>query len=246
MLRLLLCSALAAAPVWADGTIAHLADGGGWKTTVQVMNVGNTVVTPTIWFWGENGRSINLPIRWGDSWPGVHPRNGIAPGGIWIFETEGTSPALKLGWATFEDDPYNSLVATTIFTSIGTPGRPSQEASVPLETSTSRKLMFGFDNIAGFQTGIALVNRSSKPADILLTFRAEDGSRIFLDAVSMGAFEHRSWVLTTQWPALAGKQGTMLVTMQDNGDPYRVGLVGLGIRANPSGAFTSFQPASVR
>ena len=82
----------------ADGYMAQIADGGGWDTTVTVVNTSNFAEQVTVWFWDDGGNTLTLNVV------GLGPTRGVQfnlPAyGLGVFDTSGDSPSTTQGYAT--------------------------------------------------------------------------------------------------------------------------------------------------
>ena len=70
-------------------TIPHIVDGGGWKTSISVMNLANLAQRVTVNFWSDQGRSLSLPVV------AVGPASSIyfdlPANGLGVLETTGSA-----------------------------------------------------------------------------------------------------------------------------------------------------------
>ena len=46
----------------AGGAMAHMASGGGWQTTLTLVNTGASAATAKLNFFGDNGSALSLPL----------------------------------------------------------------------------------------------------------------------------------------------------------------------------------------
>ncbi len=211
------------------GYIAHIAEGGGWKTALTVVNLQETAQRLTVKFWSDSGRELPLPIAGVGTYSGVYfdlPANGSG-----TLETTGAGTAVLTGWISIEG-AASGFGAMAVFRSSGA-GRPDFEATSPMRFTPAKKSVVTFDNRNGFATGIALANFDSKPNSPGLTFRDGEGKTILSTTVAMGTGEHTAFSLVDKFPSLAGAVGTLEISSE--------GVTALGLRFNPSGSFTSIQ-----
>src|ERR1700730_3921892 len=54
--------AFATGSLFAQGSIAHIADGAGWKTIFILTNLTGSPVKPQVSFWGDDGKPLALPM----------------------------------------------------------------------------------------------------------------------------------------------------------------------------------------
>jgi hypothetical protein len=89
-----------------------------------------------------------------------------------------------------------------------------------------------FDNTAGFQTGIALANQSAATQSVTVTLIDQNGVQLSSSPVSLAAYGHMSFFLSTQFPKSVNQLGIMQVQ-------GAAGVTGVGLRMSPQGSFTS-------
>jgi hypothetical protein len=81
--------------------------------------------------------------------------------------------------------------------------------------------------------------RVAHPRTISVTvnvvFRDVNGVTLHTDQFTMGPLEHTSFVLSNQYPSLAGQSGTALISTDSSADA----IAGLAILANSIGAYTT-------
>jgi hypothetical protein len=220
-------------PTSSSGRIAHIADGGGWKTIITAVNLLGVPQTVTVRFWSDNGKELPLPIV------GL----GLSPGGASdllafgsnSFETAGSSSVVSTGWATVEGSMGNTngFSASAVFRS-RIVGRQDSEAVSPMMVDAPRGFVLPFNNLDGFSTGVSVVNVGSLQTALPITIRDAFGAVLFNDAISLGPGAHLSFSLADKYPSLAGRLGTVEIGSGQ--------VAVLGLRFNPSGSFTSIPP----
>ncbi|MEO8097415.1 MAG: hypothetical protein ABI811_06910 [Acidobacteriota bacterium] len=225
-----------------DTIFPHIATGGGvggWETILVLVNMSATTVSFTQAFYGEDGQPMTVSFR-------TVPDNllvttSLASGtllpnqsfNILLFNN---SPVTRVGWSSIN---YNTIGARLggygIFRQVHAPNRVF-EALVPLSASDDTTFYMPFDNLEGFATGMAIVN-SSANADTLVTLTARGLSGNFLGSKSLyiNPRGHVSLNLAVEFPAIAGKAGTIVAT----GDTARLSAIGLRFNLNGGGAFAT-------
>jgi hypothetical protein len=104
-------------------------------------------------------------------------------------------------------------------------------------------LILAYDNTKGYSYGVALVDSYTltypgQPNDVVNVYATDQyGNQTEIDSFQMAPRSHVSFVLTDLWPSLANTRGTITFAIQTSTGFGT--LAGLGIRAAPSGAFTS-------
>jgi hypothetical protein len=115
------------------GSFAQIASGGGWKTTVTLINVSAAVVIARINFYADDGSPLTLPL--------VFPRTGsvttssfadvaIAANSSIVLASEAPTAAIAVGWADIQAS--GALSGYSIFR-WRSPGLPDSEGTVPLD-----------------------------------------------------------------------------------------------------------------
>src|SRR5260370_32649553 len=146
------------------GFIAHLASGGGWKTTIILLNNGATQAQAQLNFFDEAGNPLALRLNFPQvgiaALPSPSVTRMIQAGGELVMESQGPDSVLSVG-------------SSQLFTDVTTSGfiifryNPSgQEAAVPLQTQNAASNTLSFANDGGLATGVAVAECHTQPADL--------------------------------------------------------------------------------
>ena len=222
----LLCSALLG--LRADSLIIpHLADGGGWKTTLVLTNTSASPATVKLVFHEETSNGATQ--SWNPPFVEVSSTDSVAvQGGATAFlHTTGTSNgnAGAVGWG--EVQTTGAVQVYAVFTSSAT-----QEGTAPASAGASRLLM-PFDNTGGRFTALALATNSTSDQAVGITIRTNDGTITKGALGVLPAMGHTSFLLATKFTATNNQQGLLEITGALGG------ISGIGLRFNANGAFTS-------
>ena len=206
-----------------NAAVSHIADGGGWQTSITLMNLDSVPADFTMKFWSDGGD----PLVMGTVGNGrLATVSGTLPvGGSRTIRSDGSPPIGVSGWA--EISSPQSVRGLTIFRF-----NPSgQEASVPIAFSGARKLLLPFENGQGLALGVAVTNISATDATtVSLTIRDESGTLVGKPApLALGPRQHASFVLGVPQSLQRG-----VVELNSAGTDILV----LGIRSS-GGTFTS-------
>ncbi|HSR53555.1 MAG TPA: hypothetical protein VLV83_22240 [Acidobacteriota bacterium] len=141
----------------------QIADGGEIRSEIILTNPGRSSERGTIYFRDRAGGPLQLSIQGN---PASQVEFAVSPGGTFKLVTDGGD--LKLGYAeVFSQNVDSRLTGSLIFSLNGevsvTGSEPSKEFHVFTESTTTSR------------SGMALVNVSTRPADIHLTLRDSDG-----------------------------------------------------------------------
>ncbi len=142
-------------------TLAHFADGGGWRTQVVLVNPGDSPIGGTIQFLGADGQTISASPY------------AIGPRGATRIPTAGTASTVQTGSvrvSTTTTAP--SAVAIFTYKPVDT---TVTEAGVPaLRNGTAFQLYV--EKSGAVETGLAVANPSASPITVNLVLTRADGS----------------------------------------------------------------------
>jgi hypothetical protein len=215
---------------------AHLVDGGGWKSSIYLINASSTVKAAyTLNFRGDTGKPVLLSFT--DGRRDNQISGTIPPGGIAILETPGK-----------DNDPLSvssaTLSTTGAVSGFGVirerqSGGPDREATVALTNPSVGGLAFPFDDTEGFLSSIALAVPCGADSAITLTATGVDETGVSLgkSALKIQGGGHLAFMIPDQIPGAKNKRGIIRITA-----PANVYLSGIGLRFTPVGALTTFPP----
>ena len=205
-------------------TLAHVADGNAFKTTVLLTNTDTKPAAYTLRFNDDQG---NIPSTGFELEAGSAPLTGSIPaGGSVTIRTAGLGNLTVGGWAELTAP---ASVGGSVIYSQQVPNLPSlQEGTATIIGSGSEHFFLPFDNTAGGATGVAITNPdATQTSNISITFRFSDGTSTVTSLDPLPSRNHTAFALST-----AGKQGVAEVTSN-------VPLFTVVFRANSTGALTS-------
>ena len=216
----------------APRTIAHIANGGGWRTTVILINTGTQPANFELKFWDNFGNPLRVDL--GADGVTADLTGTIQPGVARFIRTAGVGSNLQIGWA--ELTATNDIDGNAIF-GLQSPGHGDSEAAVPLSPSGGTELFVPFDYSTGYATGIAFAD----PGQMAATTSAHilDDANVNISAattIQVPARGHYSNVLAAPFPGVVAKRGVAHFSSNTS-------IFGLGIRANGK-AFTSIDALS--
>ena len=212
------------------GSMAHLAVGDGWTTTIELVNYGATFAQANLSFFDDNGIPLSLP--WtvsGKSAPSSFLNQTLAPHARLVLQSSAldTDP-LQVGSAQLATNGNVSGFIRFLY------GPRNQEAIVPIEARNAASYVLPFDNTNGLVAGVALSNGVGAPINISVVIRDNTGARIGLGIVTLAANGHSAFVLSDRFPTTVNQSGTV-----EFGAPAQVKLGVLGFRFPQSGAFST-------
>jgi hypothetical protein len=211
------------------GSLAHLTSGGGWETSIAVVNLGPASAAMSLSFFGDSGSPLNLPLTF--------PQSALSPASVPSVSQTLSSNAMLL----LDTNPPANVPLSEGWASLTSPGDvnayeifhygPSgQEAVVPMQTAGGGYYQLVYDNtslVNTLGTGVAIANGANQPASVPFIANDDTGTLIASGTVSVPALGHTAFTLSDQYPATAGKRGTLTFTK-----PLQGQISVLGIRSN--------------
>jgi hypothetical protein len=213
------------------GSFAHVVSGGGWKTTMTLINLSGSTVNAQVNLYTDNGNPIPFPMafpEFSSSSFGSSCSLTLGPNSSVVIQTAAAGPAISVGWAdVFATGPLTGFL-TFDFGSSG----PALEGSMTLDTRLSTSLLLPYDNSNGSQTAVAIASQSAAAQTITVTLFDQNGTQLVSSPVSLPAFGHTSFFVNSQFSQSANQLG--LIQFQSS-----AGVTGIGLRFSPAGSFTS-------
>jgi hypothetical protein len=221
---------------------SHIAAGGGWATTITLVNTSAAPVPVTVAFHGDDGSELSLPATITQQGvtqtaAGTASVNAVINPNASLLISLGDQigadqiPSTYTGWADVQSS--GSVGGYAIFRSTPASGSPS-EGTAPLQAQFPSTLTLPYDNTGGFVMGVALANLSTASANITAIVWDDTGNPLGTQTLTIGGSGHMAFVLPNQLTSTAGKRG--IVRFQS---AAAAGIAGLGLRFSPFGTFTS-------
>jgi trimeric autotransporter adhesin len=216
------------------GSMAQLASGGGWDTTLTLVNTGAATGEALLNFLGNDGSPLQLPFTFSQVPSPAGPLVAAT-----LDQTLNANSLLVLD-SQQAGNPSAQICSAQVLTggNIGgfaifkyTP--TGQEAVVPLETRNAPSYVLAFDNTGVLGTGVAIANVATQAANIPVVIRDDTGAQIGTDTIKLPAQGHTSFMLTGNYANTKGKRGTMELDTPVSGQ-----ISVLGLRANGSALTT--------
>jgi sugar lactone lactonase YvrE len=150
----------------------QFADGGGYTTSLVLLNTSNATETGTLQLLNGGGSSLNVNQVGGTS--GSVFRYSIPIGGVVRFQTDGSPATINTGWAQLIPDTGTSTpIGAGVFGY--NPGAfLVTESGIPATVSTTHARIY-VDLSAGHDTGLAIANPTNASANITITAFQSDG-----------------------------------------------------------------------
>jgi hypothetical protein len=213
--------------------ITHVADGGGWKTSITLINLSQSKpAVYTLRFYGDSGAARSFSFE-GIGSASILTGTLSAGGSTVIITTGNASPVT--GWAQFDYfGTTDSLAGFAVFINDN-----GNEAAVPFESSIGENPVLSFDNTNGYSMGVALANSNFLTVTCTATFKDGNGSILGINQFTMAPMTHTSFMFADQWRFTADHQGAVSFDCSDQYGLNAFGVAVLALRFTPKGVFTS-------
>jgi hypothetical protein len=152
--------------------LPQFADGGGYTTSLVLLNTSNGIETGTLQILDDNGNPLVVNQVGGTS--GSIFRYSIPNGGVVRFQTDGSPATTTAGWAQLTPDAGTSTpIGAGVFSY--NPGNfLVTESGIPATVSTTHARIY-VDLSGGHNTGLAIANPTNTNASITITAFQSDG-----------------------------------------------------------------------
>jgi hypothetical protein len=213
-----------------NGSMAHLAVGGGWTTTIQLINLGNTTAQAHLRFFDDNGHALAVPVTYSGNTTTAASADPVLPPNstLTIESTSGDNSSVQIGSAHVTSDGRVTGFIRFRY------GPREQEAIVPLETRNAGSYVLAFDNTDGLATGVAVANVASTDGTVPVVIRDATGMPLGLGTITIPANGHSAFVLSDRFAAAVSQRGTVEFITPAGGQ-----VSVLGLRFPASGMFST-------
>ncbi len=164
-----LTAQLKSAPIY----FPQLADGGGYATTVVLLNTSNAAQSGTLNTYAGDGSPLAVQTVNGPA--GSAFAYSIPPGGTYVLRTDGSPAATNVGWVSLTPGSGTTTPVGAGIFEYSQNGVLTAESGIPSAALTTHARIF-VDTSEGHDTGLALANPGSGSASIVLTAYQMDGS----------------------------------------------------------------------
>jgi trimeric autotransporter adhesin len=220
------------APLTRIGSFAQLASGGGWTTTITLINLSAATVNAQINFYSTSGSALVLPItfsQFGITQTTASAAITLSPSQSVVVQSQAAGSTVNVGWIDVQGT--GPLDGYSIF-GFSSPGNPFSEGTATFDSSSSPSFVLPYDETNGFRTGFAIANQAGATAFVTATVMDGNGVQIGSTRISLPAMGHISMYVDELMNGITNQNG--IVQFQSS---YNVTAVGL--RFSPAGSFTS-------
>ncbi|MEP7362868.1 MAG: hypothetical protein ABI972_06400 [Acidobacteriota bacterium] len=221
-----------------DQVFPHIAVGGGWRTTIVIVNIGTPATNFELRFYGQDGKPLpvtfsNPPL--GEIITTTSVQGRLTPGASFHYEIVDSGP-LRTGWATLAYDSAQTRIGGYATFRQTVTGRPDFEALVPLSALDDYKFFMPFDNRPGVATAMAIANPDpTRSITVTLQFLDIDGKLIRTESLLLPPLGQTSFSIAERFTPLAGQVGTIYA----QGSLDRLSALGLRFNTGAGNAFSS-------
>lgn len=214
------------APVNTAASLAQIASGRGWDTSLTLVNLSTVPVGAQLNFFDDAGNPLSLPFTFPQGTMSPTTNSTIvgsinASGLLLINTTAPVSQPVNVGWSRL--NASGNVGGYALFTD----SFSNWQAAVPLETINASSYLLAFDNTGQLSTGLALANLSTQAANVNVILRNDSGTEIGTEVISVPAQGQTSFMLNSVYPVTAGIRGTVEFDTPAGGE-----INVLGLRAN--------------
>ena len=160
---------LSATPIY----FPQFADGGGYTTTILLLNTSISRETGTMTISDDNGEPLVVNQVGGIK--GSSFAYAIPPGGVFVLQTDGSASDVKVGAVRLTPDAGTSTPAGSGIFRYSTGGVMVTESGVPAATPTTHARIY-VDKSGGHDTGLAVAAVSESATDVAVRAFQQDGS----------------------------------------------------------------------
>jgi hypothetical protein len=227
-----------------DRILPQLLVGGGWKTTITLVNLDTIPASFNLAFITPAGDLLALPVV-GVGRTATFDQVTVAPNASFTIDTEDSDPNVSAGWAAFSSS--GGKLAATAIVRQRVAGSPDLEVSLPFSSITETSVKVPFTNANGYSTLLVLVHPDVPPAPtatVLLVFRDPGGKVLSSGTIPLPPTQQLAGLATDFDPGLADATGTMEIV--SSGRQFTALTLRLGPNASVAAvlpfAFTAAPP----
>lgn len=210
------------------GSIPHIVAGGGWQTTLILVNTARRPLEAQLSFWDGTGGPLLLPLvdeKSGLSRTAASVVETIPPGGT-VTVTASDSGALKQGSAILSTSEGVGALAVIRYNPSG------QETGLTIENRNANSYVLSFDDTGGNRMGIAVANLSAIPVNVPVVIRDENGAVLERATVSLFARGHTAFDLADKYAQTKDRRGSIELATPEFA---RISVIGLRFAPTGSG-----------
>ncbi len=222
--------------------VPQVADGGGWKTEIRILNRRTRDVNVVVRFFKSGGTPwiITTIDSSGTTRMADSLTVRLSARGLTRLETSDATSNTEQGFAYIEQQSSGDVDAFYTFRQ-RVPGRIDSEGSGLADYSYYKKLWGLLDTSGGFATGLALVNPSPRAQQYILRVLDTAGNQTHAFPLNLQPAEHMAFSVAERYPDLANRTGTIVVDNVSIGLPgmWPNSIAAVCIRFHPTGSYSA-------
>jgi hypothetical protein len=150
----------------------QIADGGGYTTSLILLNTSGTTETGTLQIMGNNGSPVAVHQTGGTTDSSF--RYTIPAGGALRFQTDGAPAGIAVGWARLTPDQNSQTPVSSGVFGYNSGSVLISETGIPAAGSTTHARVY-VDLSRGYHTGLAIANVGTSAESITMNAYQSDG-----------------------------------------------------------------------
>lgn len=199
--------------ITAPAYVPVLFDGGGWYSSLYLVNPGAKEVKANVRFW-TSPRDTGEPWLLGLAGRGLTTlieNEVIPPLGMRVIKTQGLQTNRQQGWAEVASDgPLAVHAELSEVRSTNSARAFPVETTLPMGNSFRDRLLLPFDNLGAAAASILLANPEDQAVAVDVTVLNEDGAEIAREGkFTLGALGAAAFELPGKWPSSAKRVGVL-------------------------------------
>jgi hypothetical protein len=164
-----LSQAVGASPLY----FSQFVDGGGYTTMAVLLNTSDAIESGKLQLYQNDGSPFQVRPVGGT--PAASFQYSISPGGVLVFETDGSPSSTSSGWAqVIPDSGSGAPVGAAVF-SYSQGGILVTQSGIPSATPTTHAHIY-VDTTGQHNTGLAIANPAGTALNVSVTAFRPDGS----------------------------------------------------------------------
>jgi hypothetical protein len=180
---------------------AEFIDGGGYTTTLMLLNTSGVMMTGTLRMYDNDGAPLAVQQVGGAS--GSAFAYSIAPGGAYVLQTDAAPVNFKVGWVELIPDPGTATPMGAGVYQSSQDGVLAAESGIAAAIPTTHARIF-VDTAGGHNSSVALANPGAATASIAFTALGMDGATTAGTSVGPMTLNGKGHAAQFVWERISG------------------------------------------
>jgi uncharacterized repeat protein (TIGR01451 family) len=170
----------------------QVVEGGGYKTSIILLNTSDSVETGTLRIFDNQGAALAVRQAGSALPPSSTFVYNIQPRGLYVFQTEGSPTTVFAGWAQVEPGAGTSTPAGAGLLSYTTDGLLRSETGIPSAIPSNHVRVY-VDRSSGHNTGFAIADPSGEGLHATIkAFRADGNTSVGTGSLDLIGHGHEA------------------------------------------------------